>query len=130
MGRGIVKLANEKSEWYVEWSTVVDAPVSFGASREEVIEYMRDSAFKSMYMHDPEDKFVKELVEKEVDSRLRRLDSKGTSFIYAESADKFIRFNRAGKNETCLNKEQLIEWYCIRKQDPEVEGIPLEELEN
>lgn len=32
MGRAIIKLNDGKRDWYLEWSTVVDAPVTYGMS--------------------------------------------------------------------------------------------------
>lgn len=119
MGRGIVKLGKE---WYVEWSTVVDAPVTFGMNREELIEYLFEQ--EGYKWHDLDDPRILEIIERDVSNRLERIDQKGTSFYHYRSAD-FIKYNRAGKNETRLDLNQLIDWYCIQKKDPEIEGEKL-----
>jgi hypothetical protein len=41
MGRFICKFEDKDDVYYLEWSTVVDAPVTFGMSLEEFKEYYR-----------------------------------------------------------------------------------------
>jgi hypothetical protein len=82
MGRGIVKLADNK---YVEWSSVVDAPVSYvftkndASSRTEV-------------------------------SRIERANSNGHSYLDSPPGD-YIGFNRAGPYESCITKEAILRRY-------------------
>jgi len=113
MGRGIVKLGKE---WYVEWSTVVDAPVTFGMNRDELIEYLFEQ--EGNKWHDLDDPRILEIIERDVANRLERIDQKGTSFYHYRSND-FVKHNRAGKNECRLDLNQLIYWYCVQKKDPE-----------
>ena len=42
MPRFIVKLSEGDKEWYMEWSTVVDAPVTYGMSLEEFNKYYQE----------------------------------------------------------------------------------------
>lgn len=46
-----------------------------------------------------------------------RVEAKGVSAYVYDSVDELIEGNRAGRDETCLSKEQIIEWYCRRKDD-------------
>lgn len=92
MPRYIVKL----DDYYFEWSTVVDAPVTCGVDRETFIEEYLDR-----YPNDP--RYM-------LDERLRRVDKTGTS-MFGITAEELISLNRAGPNETCLTKEQIIERY-------------------
>ncbi len=101
MSRFLIKLANEEKSWYLEWSTVVDAPVTRFDSLEELKEYYQAEYGRSaMY---------------ELDKRLARVEEKGTSSFIHESADDLISYNRAGQNGTCLSKEQIIKYYCTEE---------------
>jgi hypothetical protein len=94
MPRYIIKL-NEK---YLEWSTVVDAPVSHGMTRQEFTDwYVREHGFFSV---------------NELEERLQRADKKGVSALMYKDVDELIGHNRAGPNETCLTKDELIEAFA------------------
>ena len=43
MGRGIVRLNDGKRDWYLEWSTICDAPATYGMSRDEIYQYRLES---------------------------------------------------------------------------------------
>ena len=99
MPRMIVKL----DDHYLEWSTVVDAPVTFGMTLEEFTEYYQAEYGRSGM--------------REFEDRMERVQEKGTSAFLYDSADDLIAHNRAGKNETCLSKEQIIDYYCRKIRD-------------
>lgn len=88
MPRYLVKLADDE---YVEWSTVVDAPVTYIMDRDTAIGY-RDA----------------ETVE--------RTDRKGHSAfdMAAMSPDDVVLGNRAGEDEATLSLEQIREEYRLR----------------
>lgn len=80
MGRGIVRLAEDE---YVEWSTVVDAPVSYAITRAEAVE-----AFGA--------------------SRIARADEKGTSYLSPPyTLQDFLDCNRAGEDESHIGLEEM-----------------------
>lgn len=81
---------------YLEWSTIVDAPVTFGYSLEDFKRW-----YRSRY---------KEMAES-LEERLARVEAKGCSSL-DETLDELIKGNRAGPNETSLTKEQIVEQYC------------------
>ena len=114
MPRYIVKLQHGNTPYYLEWSTIVDAPVTYGMSLEEFNEYYKDT-YGTDGMHG-------------LPERMARVEEKGTSAINDDSGHETISFNRAGKNETCLSVEQIIEWYCVKQKEPQIEGTrPWEE---
>ena len=78
MGHGIVKLIDDN---YVEWSTVVDAPITYCKSREAAI-----IAFGI--------------------DRVDRCDVNGHSYLDRDNSEH-AAFNRAGPNECCLTKEAI-----------------------
>ena len=99
MGRFIVKLMDGAKPYYLEWSTVIDAPVTYGMSLREFREYYR-ARYGSSGM---------EALEK----RMERVHEKGTSAMIYESAEDVVGgYNRAGDGETCLTVEQVIAHYC------------------
>lgn len=93
MPKYIVKLADK----YLEWSTIVDAPVTQGMTREEFVDY---------YIRRYGETSRAEMVE-----RLTRADATGTSAL-DDTLDGILRCNRAGDKEAELTKEQIIEKYC------------------
>ncbi len=101
MARFLLKLSHEDKSWYLEWSTVVDAPVARFDSLEELKEYYQAEYGRSGML--------------DLDQRLFRVEQKGTSSLIHKSADDLISYNRAGANETCLTKEQIIKYYCTEE---------------
>lgn len=84
MGRCIVKLAENE---YIEWSTVVDAPVSYVMTRSEVPKFIRGD---------------------DISERLSRADEFGTSMLAPNlSLQDMIGFNRAGPKESCISLEGI-----------------------
>lgn len=83
MGRFIVKIKDK----YFDWSTIVDAPVTYGMSLDEFREYYRKE-----YGHDSD-----------LAERLARVEAKGTSSLIDDSLKESISFNRAGDNEKQLS---------------------------
>ena len=96
MGRYIVQL----DSYYLEWSTIVDAPVTWG---------MSFSAFQDYYLREYGESGFEEL-----DSRMKRVVKKGHSAF----GDFDIDFNRAGTDEACLSRDEIIEWYCVKCENP------------
>lgn len=101
MPRYIIKLEGK----YLEWSTIVDAPVTEPMTLLDFRDYykMRNGT-ESMLMLEP---------------RLERVEEKGTSCHYYDSAEATIAHNRAGEDESCLTLEQILDYY-VRKKLPEL----------
>jgi hypothetical protein len=97
----ICKFSTSDKSYYLEWSTIVDAPVTYGMSLEE---------FKTFYYAEYGLHAMDELEE-----RLRRVELTGTSSRMDSSLDSLIEFNRAGNGEKQLTKEQIIKRYCTER---------------
>ena len=98
----IVKIGENR---YLEWSTVVDAPVSVGMSRDE----MKDRL--TTPLSSPLPKEVGVDLER-IELRLARADEYGTSVRFARmSAEDLVKNNRAGPEETELTFEELVDEY-------------------
>ena len=100
MPKYIVKIDEEmgkeiEEDLYMYWSTVVDAPVSKLLPLKEFKEWYE-------WYHPNEDDFGE---------RLTRVDKHGTSSRSGLSVDELINYNRAGENESCLSKEDIINKY-------------------
>ena len=93
MGKGIVKLGSK----YVMWSTIVDAPLTEGMTREELREYIQDQHGRAGVA--------------DFEERMKRVEAKGTSFVDLKSVEDVIHLNRAGANEKTLTLEELIKEY-------------------
>ena len=97
MGRCILKLPGRDKFWYLIWSTVADAPVTYGMTLDELREYIREKEGASGLRDLPE--------------RLARCDAHGTSSLIS-SLEGLVECNRAGPGETNLSLEQIVEAYC------------------
>jgi len=91
----------------MEWSTVVDAPVTFGMTLEEFTAHYKDE-------------YGRHGLQFEFEQRMKRVEEKGTSSQLHDSVDEVISGNRAGKNETCLTKEQIIAGYCRNRDEDRI----------
>lgn len=89
MGRGIVKLAADE---FVEWSTIVDAPVTEILSKSEMQQYLY-SAYGSSSTEDS-------------DRRLALADANGTSFRDSTVLE-LLSYNRAGDREETITLDQI-----------------------
>ena len=98
MPRYILKL----DEWYFEWSTIVDAPVTYGMTLED---------FKNHYRFEYGKQGMKGLP-----ARLERVEESGTSAIPRQTADELITFNRAGDMEANLSKELILKEYILQEE--------------
>ena len=100
MPKYIINLRDEKQDKdnFMEWSTIVDAPTTYGCDLD---------SFKEYYKKEYGNKGMEEL-----DSRLARVSETGTSSRVDKSLDNLISYNRAGEKENHLNKEELLEEYC------------------
>lgn len=100
MPRYIIKLTGKEGDFYMEWSTIVDAPVTYGMSLE---------AFKEHIKEEYGNQGLGELPR-----RLERVEQYGSSSIARESAADIVRQNRAGPNERSLRLHEVYLAYCLR----------------
>lgn len=96
MPRSICKLDG----MYFEWSTIVDAPVTYGLSLKE---------FKTYYRKEYGREGMRNL-----DARLKRVEIHGTSALEGD-VDDVIAINRAGPGETQIDRPALIKFLKERK---------------
>lgn len=99
MGNPIVKLPHATRP-YIIYSSIVDAPITRGMTLAELKTYIRE-------------KYGRDGI-RDLDMRLKRVETKGTSSFDDVSARDTVAFNRAGLKETCLSMEQLVEFFCER----------------
>lgn len=95
MGRYIIKYRG----LYAEWSTVVDAPVSYFMPLDSFEEY-----YRWMY---GEDGMIR------LPDRMVRVRQKGTSAIHEESAYSTMLCNRAGPEETDLLPDEIFAAFSL-----------------
>jgi len=100
MARTILKLHDDQNnkDYYLDWSSIVDAPVTFGMDLDEFKEYYAEE-YGATGMKDFED-------------RMSRVECKGSSSFIYNSVEAVIECNRAGVKEECLSKEEIIRKYC------------------
>lgn len=103
MPRFIVRLTDSGKDYYLEWSTVVDAPVSYGMPRREFQQYYRERYGFSGYP------LAKRLERADTDSRC--------SSLVGHTLDELISSNSAGDHEACLTLEEIIQRY-VRERPP------------
>ena len=94
MGRYVAKLGEDK---YCEWSSVVDAPVSWVMDRASAVFHMTEE-------------------------RVARADRHGTSILDGYPAgttpEEIVRGNRAGQNETEMSLAEIIAAYDANNPAP------------
>jgi len=100
MPRYLIKMEKDGEQRYLEWSTIVDAPVTYGMTYDELLEYYRDE-----YGAHSMDDLVGER------GRMSRVMEKGTSEHMAESVEQTIFPNRAGDDESELTYDEIWEKY-------------------
>lgn len=101
MPRYIIKIHDDKfnRDYYMEWSTVVDAPVTYGCNLEEFTEY-----FRNEYGRQGMEGF---------DERIKRVEEKGISaYPPFDNLESLLELNQAGEKGICLSKEGILERYC------------------
>lgn len=100
MPRYIIKLSNplNNKDYYLDWSTIVDAPITHGMEIEEFKEYYKSNYGILSYEH-------------ELPKRLERVSRYGTSSLVS-TLDDLIMCNKAGDDGHCLTYEEIIEKYC------------------
>jgi len=105
MGQHIVKLEKEGHEpRYLIWSTIVDAPVTYGMPLKELKSFYRDEYGRRDF-------------ELNFDDRMKRVHEKGTSAHMDRNASETILVNRAGPNETELTHEEIWIKYVDERPD-------------
>ena len=101
MGKFIPKITDDqtkKKDYYMEWSTVVDAPTTYGLELEEFNKY-----YKSQYG---------ESGMRDLPERMERVEKTGSSGRPPyDDLDGFFNFNRAGENES-IDKEGILDRCC------------------
>ena len=112
MGRFIVEIRNPEDDAdrrLLEWSTVVDAPVTYG---------MREDEFRTYYRNEYGNDGMRQL-----DDRMTRVREKGTSAHDDESwEDTALVCNRAGPDETQADAAMLWKLYVTDRPNDAPHG--------
>ena len=103
MPRGILSLHRDGETRYVEWSTVVDAPVTYAMTEDELRAHMKEEYGNEGLRELPE--------------RMKRVAATGTSFRDT-TADEVTSGNRAGPDETTLTMDELVATYWTAPETP------------
>ena len=97
MGKFIVKIR----DYYLEWSTISDAPSTFGMGYIDFLHYYREKhGYAGM---------------EELAGRLERVSKYGTSSLDRETPEDVILLNRAGPSESKLTLDEIYRAYCLRE---------------
>ncbi len=97
MGRCVIKI----NDMYFEWSTIVDAPVTFGLTLDEMRESIKDDYGQRGLEH--------------FESRLKQIEQIGTSWLGGETLESTVSGNRAGPDETELTIDEIYTAYGLRQ---------------
>ena len=96
MARIIVKLR----DYYFEYSSVVDAPVTWGMNREAFETYYREEYGRSSL--------------EDFQERMKRVEQNGTSSMSESSVEEVLSCNCAGPNGSNLTVDEIYKFYCLR----------------
>jgi hypothetical protein len=90
MGHALIHLGNDD---YIEWSTVVDAPIGYTLTRAEV---------------------VQACLAANASDRIARLDTNGHTWrdLAPQTPQQLVSCNRAGPHESCLTLAALLRCYA------------------
>ena len=100
MPKYIIKLSGKGGDFYLEWSTVVDAPTTYGMSLEEFKKFYREEYGNHEMQDFPQ--------------RLEMVEKTGCSG-YNETLDGLLSCNRAGDKEAEISKEEIFKKYYLEK---------------
>lgn len=99
----------DNQAYYLEWSTVSDAPTTLGMTKEEFREY-----YQKEYGLDG--------IRRHYEEKMELVEEKGISSRFYKNVNELIYNNRAGPNEENLTKEEIIEHYCdVKEKSKETE---------
>lgn len=106
MGRAIFKVTTDSGEErFLVWSSIVDAPVTFACTAEEIVAVFVEDAIQD----------TTRMVQGMLD-RARETGS-SSSFGCTVIAD-VVTGNRAGPGESTLTEDEIIEFYVRRRKQP------------
>lgn len=111
MPRYIVKLHDDRdgADYYMIWSTIVDAPVTRGGTLAQLEATVREENGESGIDQLP--------------ARLARVEAHGTSSQSPMTAAELISGNRAGPRETEATLHEIIDTYCRSTGDGDEEAV-------
>lgn len=96
MPRYIIKLTKKKIDYYLEYSTVVNSPITHGMTFEEFEKY-----YYQQYGLNSKQEFI---------ARMQRAKETGTS-AFLDSLSYLISVNKCGENGKRLSKKEFIKKY-------------------
>lgn len=105
--------------WYFLYSTIVDAPVTAAMTLDDLRELYR-AEYGNEGMRD-------------LESRLARVETKGTSSCVDSGVDDVFTCNRAGLKETHLTVDQCVDWLVACRDNPDLEpplGLKQDDIED
>lgn len=97
MGRCVIKI----KDMYFEWSTIVDAPVTFGLTLDEMRQSIKEDYGQRGLEH--------------FESRLEQIEQIGTSWNNGTTLESTVSCNRAGPDETELTIDEIYKAYGLRE---------------
>ena len=104
MSHILFKLEREGEVRYFEWSTICDAPLTFGMTLEELHDYVRE-------------RYGPPGLE-ELPKRLERVERSGTSALPGPlSAEDLLKGNRAGAGETTIGIDEFWTRFVTERPD-------------
>lgn len=102
----------DQRDYYLEWSTITDTPVTYGQSLEKFKEYYREEYGRSGM--------------KDLEARLARVEQNGVSgYLPFDNLASYFSCNRAAPFQKNASFEDILEIYC-RNQKSENETPPTE----
>lgn len=104
MPRYLIRAETPEGERFWEWSTIVDAPVTYAMTEEQLREWHLEEYGRRGSTG--------------IDGRIDRARETGTSG-YGMTREDVISHNRAGPNETHATLEEIMERYGPLSSEPE-----------
>lgn len=109
MGWRVIKVDNGGEERFLVWSSIVDAPVTFGCTADEVMQFFLDRAAR-----DARESAERALSEARDPQLSRQWEAR---------LEDVVVVNRAGPGEAALTADEIVEFYVRRQTMPTKEAL-------
>lgn len=105
MGKVIFKVTDDGQQHFLVWSSVVDAPVTFACTADEIVE---------LWVEEAKERATEEAQRMIEQARITGSSSRTGFYSLAD----VVGANRAGPNESALAEDEIVEFYVRRKKEP------------
>jgi hypothetical protein len=105
MGKAIFRVDDNGKERFLVWSSIVDAPITFACTAEEVTEMLVEDA------REDAERMAQDMIDR------ARVTGSSSRRGFITLAD-VVAANHAGPSGSALTEDEIVEFYVRRKKNP------------